>query len=81
VAAVSQIEGASDATLVYGGDQAPGDRWPRREDQRQTLQWIAVVGGTSGQPAPIAATRIWREETRDCVFDIVAQTCRATAAP
>ena len=72
-----ELAGASGANLIYGGDQSVGETWPPRSQQRQVLRWIGLTGGAGD--APLASGRLWREEAPDCVFDVIAQACRASA--
>lgn len=78
-AAPTVLAKADDLVLVYGGERTLSDTWPPANSQQQTLHWLALVGGPQDQPSPVAVARLWREEAPDCVFDLIAQACRASA--
>ncbi|MDR3511016.1 MAG: prepilin-type N-terminal cleavage/methylation domain-containing protein [Caulobacteraceae bacterium] len=66
--------GQGQAAFVYGGDSDVNGNWPP-SGPRQILHWIGVQDVSSG--APLALADVWREEPPGCVFDPIAQACRA----
>ena len=64
---------AESARFTYGGPLGPNATWPPTATRRQSLQWVALSSGED----PLATVRLWSEEPRRCVFDVISQDCRS----
>jgi len=70
---------AQNLRFSYVGVSGPVDGWPeplRPGDAAQAPRAI-ILRSTAG--APLAVTRIWHREPRDCQYDAIAGACRAVA--
>lgn len=68
---------ASDAVFAYADSGGSSANWPSAEPRPIALTTVLLRAGSTDGQRPLAAARIWIEEPAACVFDAIAQGCRA----
>lgn len=66
------------ARFLYIGERTRGEVWPPADGASDTLREV-VLRDPAGGAAP-AQARLWTEQGLDCVYDAIAQACRAPEA-
>lgn len=70
------LPGVERAHFTYVGPEGASDSWPpQAPDEVQTLRSVVLAAETSHGDVPLTATRLWREQAGDCIFNFVSRDC------
>lgn len=72
-----RLPAGGSAHFVYVDDVGSSSRWPVAGGTPRMLRSISLEVGSGANEVLLAQTRLWIEEPPQCVFDSVAQGCRA----
>ncbi|HEX7761128.1 MAG TPA: prepilin-type N-terminal cleavage/methylation domain-containing protein [Caulobacteraceae bacterium] len=68
---------APNAAFAYVDATGSSPIWPNAQARPTALTTVLLQGAGPGGSRPLAAARVWVEEPANCVFDAIAQGCRA----